>query len=156
MASLAERTASPWTATSMRDRPELVRRCVWQWTVARQPTSMVCWCRSDGGEDSAPRPPQQRATSATLAPPRRHRCRHGMVAADCTWFRSCSETVVAPAALNNQQNLAELTMIAVVSRARGGRPPMMVPSARRELGGGARQQSGFNNFGEGGSYGIAR
>ncbi len=21
----------------------------------RQPTSMVCWCRSDGGEDSAPR-----------------------------------------------------------------------------------------------------
>src|SRR5271170_3795524 len=41
-------------------------------------------------------------------------------------------------------------MIAVVSRARGGRPPMMVPSARRELGGGARQPSGFNNSGEGG------
>ena len=62
MASLAERTASPWTATSMRDRPcgvldlrqQLVRRCVWQWTGRRQPTSMVCWCRSIG-EDSAPR-----------------------------------------------------------------------------------------------------
>ncbi len=47
MASLASRSASPWTAMSMRDRPagvrdlrqQLVRRCVWQWTVAgRRPT----------------------------------------------------------------------------------------------------------------------
>ena len=51
-------------------------------------------------------------------------------------------------------------MMAVVSRARGA-APMMVPSARRELGGGARQHSGFNNCGEGGSVdhdgcGLAR
>ena len=33
---------------------------------------------------------------------------------------------------------------------------MMALAARCELRGGARQQSRFNNCGEGGSYGIAR
>ena len=50
---------------------------------------------------------------------------------------------------NNCGEGGALTMMAVVSRARGA-APMMVPSARRELGGGARQHSGFNNCGEGG------
>ena len=61
MASLAERTVSPWTATSMRDRPAGARPaptacaalCV---AMDRSPAADVDgWCRSDGGEDSAPR-----------------------------------------------------------------------------------------------------
>ena len=75
-----------------------------------------------------------------------------MAAADCTRFRSCPETVVAPAALNNHQNLAAFTTIAALSRARGGGAPMMALAARCELRGGARQQSRFNNCGEGGGY----
>ena len=64
-----------------------------------------------------------------------------MAAADCTRFRSCSETVVAPAALNNHQNLAAFTTIAALTRARGGGAPMMALAARCEQRGGARQQS---------------
>src|ERR1700690_4451108 len=91
-----------------------------------------------------PRP--RGATNTTLPAPRRHRCRHGTAAADCTRFRSCSETVAAPAALNNHQNLAAFTTIAALSRARGGGAPiMMALAARCELRGGARQPSGFNN-----------
>ena len=59
MASLAERSASPWTATSMRDRPAGCSTCASSLCGAlcgngdgrRRPTSMVCWWRSDGGED---------------------------------------------------------------------------------------------------------
>ena len=80
----------------------------------RRPASMVCWWRSDGGEDSAPRPPQQRATSTTLAATRRHRCRHGMAAADCTGFARAPKSVVAPAALNDHQNLAALIIFAAL------------------------------------------
>ena len=44
-----------------------------------------------------------------------------------------------------------------LARARGwGATPMLALAARCELRGGARQQSGFNNCGEGGSCGIAR
>ena len=43
-----------------------------------------------------------------------------MAAGDCTRFRSCSETVVAPGALNNHQNLAAFTTIAALTRAREG------------------------------------
>ena len=63
MASLAERSGEPVdsdeharsTCGVLDLRQQLVRRCVWQWDGRRRPTSMVCWCRSDGGEDSAPR-----------------------------------------------------------------------------------------------------
>ena len=62
MASLAERSEPVDSDEHARStcgvldlRQQLVRRCVWQWIGRRQPTSMVCWCRSDGGEDSAPR-----------------------------------------------------------------------------------------------------
>ena len=131
MASLAERSASPWTATACEIdlcgvldlRQQLVRRSVWQWTVAGGRRRWFV-----GGDRtaarirrraSATRPPQQRATSMTLAATRRHRCRHGMAAADCTWFRSCSESVVAPAALNDHQNLAALIIFAALyARAR--------------------------------------
>jgi len=105
-------------------RQQLVRRSGWQWTVAGGRRRWFV-----GGDRtaarirrraSATRPPQQRATSTTLAATRRHWCRHGMAAADCTRFRSCSETVVAPAALNNHQNLAAFTTIAALTRGREG------------------------------------
>ena len=59
MASLAERSASPWTATSMRDRPAGCSTCASSLCGAlcgnsdgrQRPASMVCWWRSDGGED---------------------------------------------------------------------------------------------------------
>ena len=61
MASLAERSGEPVdsdeharsTCGVLDLRQQLVRRSVWQWDGRRQPTSMVCWWRSDG-EDSAP------------------------------------------------------------------------------------------------------
>ena len=57
-----------------------------------------------------------------------------MVAADCIRFRSGSETVVAPAALNNHHNLAALTIVAPLTRAREGTgAPMMALAARCEL-----------------------
>ena len=100
-----------------------------KWAAAAwRPTSIVCWWRlGDAGarrRGSAPRAgdaatAQQRATSTTLAATRRHPCRPGMVAADCAWFRPCPELVVAPAALNDHQNLAALIILSVVSHARG-------------------------------------
>ena len=69
MASLAERTASPWTATSVRStcgvldlRQQLVRRCVWQWTVAG---SRRRWFV--GGDRTAARIRRRAATNTTLA-----------------------------------------------------------------------------------------
>ena len=68
MASLALRSARPWRAMSMRDRPAgcascatpLVRRSVRQRAAAaRRPTSMVCWWRSGdagGAENQRPSP----------------------------------------------------------------------------------------------------
>ena len=103
---------------------------------------MVCWWRSDGGEDSAPRrrvATRSGATSTTLAATRRHRCRPGMAAADCAGFARAPKSVVAPAALNDHQNLAALIIFSGVSHARGGGTPMMALAARCELGGGERQ-----------------
>ena len=48
------------------------------------------------------------ATNTTLAATQRHPCRSGMVTADCARSRSCPETVVAPAALNDQQKIARV------------------------------------------------
>ena len=79
----------------------------------------IGWRRGFGAAPAMMVPRRRGATNTTLAVTRRHRCRHGMAAADCTRFRSCPETVVAPAALNDHQNLADLTTIAALSRARG-------------------------------------
>ena len=128
MASLAERSASPWTATSIRDRsagarpaPAAVRRCVWQWTVGWRPTSMVCWCRSITEIRAAPAmmvPRRRGATNTTLAATRRHRCRSGMVTADCARSRSRPEAGGA-AELKDQQKIPALTISLTPSRARG-------------------------------------
>ena len=108
MASLAERSASPWTATSMRDRPAGCSTCASSLCGAlcgngdgrRRPASMVCWWRSDGGEDwRAPAMmvvTRRGATNTTLAATQRHPCRSGMVTADCARSRSRPESVVAP------------------------------------------------------------
>ena len=132
MASLAERSASPWTATSMRDRPAGCSTCASSLCGALCGNGTSPAAGVDGllvaigrrrGFGAAPAMWSNRsgATNTTLAATRRHRCRHGMVAADCTWFRSCSEMVVAPAALNDHQNLAALTTISTLTRAREGR-----------------------------------
>ena len=91
MASLAERTASPWTATSMRDRPAGCSTC------ASSLCGAVCsngrWLAADVDGllvpidrrrrfDAAPAmmvPRRRGATNTTLAVTRRHRCRHRML-----------------------------------------------------------------------------
>ena len=107
-------------------RQQLVRRCVWQWTVAA-PTSMVCWCRSDrrrrfGAAPAMMVPTRRGATNTTLAATQRH----------------------------------------------PPRSPSLSPTRAREAlmmagAGGAMRATGwratairFQQFGEGGSYGIAR
>ena len=140
-------------------RQQLVRRCVWQWTGRRQPTSMVCWCRSDGGEDFGAAPammvPRRRgATNTTLAATQRHPCRSGMVTVDCARSRSCPETVVTSGALKDQRKIPALTISLTHSRARGaddgGR-------RRRDASYGvARDSHPVSTNRSGGSYGIAR
>ena len=101
-------------------RQQLVRRCVWQWTVAAADVDGLLVPidrRRFGAAPAMMVVTRSGATNTTLAVTRRHRCRHGMAAADCTRFRSCPETVVAPAARNDHQNLADFTTIAA-SRAR--------------------------------------
>ena len=127
-------------------RQQLVRRSVWQWrwSPAAGVDGLLVAIGRRRGFGAAPAMmvvTRSGATNTTLAVTRRHRCRHGMVAADCTRFRSCSETVVAPAALNDQQKLARVNLLDhALSRARGGGAPMMALAARCELRGGARQQ----------------
>ena len=75
MASLAERSASPWTATSVRDRPAGCSTCASGLCGAlcgngdhrRRPALVVCWWRSDGGAD------RRRAGDDGRNPQRRHR-----------------------------------------------------------------------------------
>ena len=98
MASLAERRASPWTATSIRDRPEGCPTC------ASSLCGAVCgngrWLTADvdgllvpidrrrfGAAPAMMVPTRSGATNTTLAATRRHRCRPRMVTADCAWFR---------------------------------------------------------------------
>jgi hypothetical protein len=79
----------------------------------------IGWRRGFGAAPAMMVVTRSGATNTTLAVTRRHRCRHGMAAAACTWFRSCSESVVAPAALNDHQNSAASIIFAAPSRARG-------------------------------------
>ena len=107
-------------------RQQRVRRSVWQWrwSPAAGVDGLLVAIGRRRGFGAAPAMmvvTRSGATNTTLAATRRHRCRHGMAAADCTRFRSCSETVVAPAALNDHRNLAALTcLIAALSRAARG------------------------------------
>jgi hypothetical protein len=96
-------------------RQQLVRRSVWQWrwSAAAGVDGLLVAIGRRRGFGAGPAMmvvTRSGATNTTLAATRRHRCRHGMAAADCTWFRSRPETVVAPAALNDHQNLAEFTI----------------------------------------------
>lgn len=90
MASLAERTASPWTATSMRDRPAGCSTCAsslcgavcgnGRWLAADVDDLLVPIDRRRFGAAPAMMVPRRRgATNTTLAVTRRHRCRHRML-----------------------------------------------------------------------------
>ena len=106
MASLAERRAEPVDSDKhtrstcgvfLHLRRLLVRRCVWQWTVAGGRRRWFV------GADRSPAkirpammvPTRRGATNTTLAATQRHPCRSGMVTADCAWSRSRPESVVA-------------------------------------------------------------
>jgi hypothetical protein len=131
MASLAERTASPWTTTSIRDRPAGCSTCASSLCGAlcgngRSPAADVDgllmpigWRRRFGAAPAMMVPRRRGATNTTLAVTQRHRCRSGMVTADCARSRSRPETVVAPAALKDQRKIARVNSIAHPSRARG-------------------------------------
>src|SRR5208283_3476675 len=149
-----------------------VRRSVRQRAAAaRRPTSIVCWWRSFvGGERAmlaAPRfgaarrrrralgddgPPRGsvRPTrhSTTLAATRRHPCRPEMVAADCAWFRSRPESVVAPDGTERsaEKGRRKPQWRRILARAREGAALMMALAARRELGGGVRQHPRFKQL----------
>src|SRR5208282_4155743 len=129
MASLALPSASPWTAMGMRDRPAGCASCA----------TRLCGALCGGGRPprggrrrwfvggdrtmlAAPRIGAARrrpmrssgAINMTLAATRRHRCRPGMVTADCAWFARALNRWWRLAALNDQQKMVALTMFAVV------------------------------------------
>ncbi len=76
---------------------------------------MVCWWRSDGGEDwRAPAMmvvTRRGATNTTLAATQRHPCRSGMVTAGCARSRLRPKSVWRLAALKDQQKIPALTII---------------------------------------------
>ena len=69
-------------------RQQLVRRCVWQWTVAGgRRRWFVGAARSPAKIRPAMMVPTRRgATNTTLAATQRHPCRSGIVTADCAWI----------------------------------------------------------------------
>ena len=133
MASLAERTASPWTATSRRDRPALAG-CS---TCASSLCGAVCGngrspaADVDGllvaigrrrGFGAAPAmmvPTRRGATNTTLAATQRHPCRSGMVTADCARSRSRPKRWWRLPALKDQRKIPAFTISLTHSRARG-------------------------------------
>ena len=89
-----ERARSTCGVLDLRQR--LVRRSVWQWrsSPAAGVGGLLVAIGRRRGFGAAPAMmvvTRSGATDTTLAATRRHRCRHGMAAADCTWFRSRSE-----------------------------------------------------------------
>ena len=84
---------------------------------------MVCWWRSDGGEDSRRAGDDghnaRRPANTTLAATQRHLCRSGMVTADCARSRLRPELVWRLAALKDQRKIPSFTFISHHSRARG-------------------------------------
>jgi hypothetical protein len=95
-------------------RQQLVRRCVWQWTVAG---SRRRWFV--GADRMVARIRRRAATNTTLAATQRHPCRSGMVTADCAWSRSRPESVVASGALKDQRKIPASTISLTHSRAQG-------------------------------------
>ena len=133
MASLAERSASPWTATSMRDRPAGCSTC------ASSLCGAVCGNGVAGGRrrwfvgadrrrgfgGAAPAiaammvVTRRGATNTTLAATQRHPCRSGMATADCARSRSRPETVVASGGTEGSAENSRVYHILTHSRARG-------------------------------------
>ena len=116
MASLAERSASPWTATSIRDRPAGCSTCASSLCGAvcgngRSPAAdvdglLVPIDRRRFGAAPAMMVPRRRgATNTTLAATQRHPCRAGMVTAGCARSRLRPESVWRLAALKDQQKI---------------------------------------------------
>ena len=83
---------------------------------------MVCWWRSDGGEDRRRAGDDghnaRRPANTTLAATQRHLCRSGMVTADCARSRLRPESVWRLAALKDQRKIPSFTFISHHSRAR--------------------------------------
>jgi hypothetical protein len=101
-------------------RQQLVRRCVWQWTVADVDGLLVPIDRRRFGAAPAMMlPTRSGATNTTLAATQRHPCRSGMVTADCAWSRSRPESVVASGALKDQRKIPASTISLTHSPARG-------------------------------------
>ena len=167
MASLAERTASPWTATSMRDRPAGCSTCAsslcgavcgnGRWLAADVDGLLVPigWRRGFGAAPAMMVPRRRGATNTTLAATQRHPCRSGMVTADCARSRSRPETVVASGGTEGSAENSRVVPYLSPTRAREA---LMMAGA-----GGAMRATGwratairFQQFGEGGSDGIAR
>ena len=149
MASLAERTASPWTATSMRDRPAGCPTCAsslcgavcsnGRWLAADVDGLLVPigWRRGFGAAPAMMVPRRRGATNTTLAATQRHPCRSGMVTADCAWSRSRPESAVAPGGTERSAENSSVDLIRCGLRAHeAGRrdadpqaEPMMMMSA---------------------------
>ena len=140
-------------------RQQLVRRCVWQWMVAGSRRQWFVGAdrrRGFGGAAPAMMVVTRRgSTNTTLAAIQRHPCRCGMVTADCARSRSRPESVVASGGTEGiRRKLPALTQL-LTTRAREA---LMMAGA-----GGAMPATGrratairFQQFGEGGSDGIAR
>ena len=160
MASLAERTASPWTATSMRDRPAGCSTCASSLCGAvcgngRSPAADVDgllvpigWRRGFGAAPAMMVPRRRGATNTTLAATQRHPCRSGMVTADCARSRSRPETVVASGGTEGSAENSRVHHLCSPTRAREA---LMMAGA-----GGAMRATGwratairFQQFGEG-------
>ena len=132
MASLAERSGEPVdsdeharsTCGVLDLRQQLVRRCVWQWTVAGGRRRWFVGAdrrRGFGGAAPAMMVVTRRgATNTTLAATQRHPCRSGMVTADCARSRSRPESVVAPGGTEGSaENSRVHHYLLTHSRARG-------------------------------------
>ena len=122
MASLAERTASPWTATSRRDRPAGCSTCASSLCGAvcgngRSPAADVDGLlvaigrrRGFGAAPAMMVPTRRGATNTTLAATQRHPCRSGMVTADCARSRSRPKRWWRLAALKDQRKIPAFTI----------------------------------------------
>ena len=123
--------ASPWTATSMRDRPAGCSTCASSLCGAlcgngRSPAADVDGLlvaigrrRGFGAAPAMMVPTRRGATNTTLAATQRHPCRSGMVTADCARSRSRPKRWWRLAALKDQRKIPACTISLTHSRARG-------------------------------------
>ena len=133
MASLALRSASPWTAMSKGDRPAGYATCAMDLCGSGRPPrggrrrSFVGgdWAMPARGAEDRRRAPATRPPRSSVRPAR-HSPPHDDIRVVLGWwpltapgFARAPKSVVAPAALNDHQNLAALIILSVVSHARG-------------------------------------